>query len=53
YLDDFKALEQMAPAEDLPALERLTEHEVVVIDFAKKELAGDADSLAALLQYLE
>ncbi|MFQ5610376.1 MAG: hypothetical protein ACE5F8_08935, partial [Woeseiaceae bacterium] len=52
YLDDFKALERMAPPEDLPALERLTEHEVVVIEFAKSELAGRADSTAPLLEYL-
>jgi len=53
YLEDFKGLESMAPADDLPALQHLTEHEVVVIDFAKKELSGDADSCAPLLDYLE
>ena len=53
YLDEFNALEQMAPSEDLEALSILTTHEVAVIDFAKKELAGDSGSLAPLLQYLE
>ena len=53
YLDDFTALEQMAPPEDLPALNILTEHEVAVIDFAEKELRGDPDSLVALHRYLE
>jgi dimethylamine/trimethylamine dehydrogenase len=53
YLDEFNALEQMAPAEDLEALKILTTHEVAVIDFAEKELAGDPDSLAPLIQYLE
>jgi dimethylamine/trimethylamine dehydrogenase len=53
YLDDFTALERMAPAADLPALRHLTEHEVIVIDFAKKELAGDADSCIPLLDYLD
>ncbi len=52
YLDDFKALEKMAPPEDLPALARLTEHEVVVIKFAQKELAREPDSTAPLLRYL-
>jgi dimethylamine/trimethylamine dehydrogenase len=52
YLDDFKALEQMAPATDLPALKILTNHEIVVIDFAEKEIAGDPDSITPLLQYL-
>ncbi len=53
YLDEFKALEQMAPAADLPALTILTNHEAVVIDFAKKEIAGDPGSLTPLIQYLE
>ena len=53
YLEEFKALEQMAPLEDLAALNLLTGHEVAVIDFAERELAGDPDSLAPLLQYLE
>jgi dimethylamine/trimethylamine dehydrogenase len=53
YLDEFHALEKMAPFEDLAALNLLTEHEVAVIDFAEKELAGDSDSLLPLLQYLE
>jgi dimethylamine/trimethylamine dehydrogenase len=52
YLDDFHALEQMAPDADLPALNILTDHEVAVIDFAKKEIAGDPSSTTALLQYL-
>jgi hypothetical protein len=42
----------MAPMEDLIALKRLTEHEVVVIDFAQKELAGDQHSVNPLMGYL-
>ncbi len=53
YLDDFTALERMAPAEDQAALKKLTDHEVAAIDFARKELAGDADSADSLLQYLD
>lgn len=53
YLDDFKALEQMAPNEDLAALKILTDHEVAAIAFAEKELAGDPDSLAPLYKYLQ
>jgi len=52
YLDDFRALEGMAPQEDLPGLQVLTEHEVVVIEFAEKELVGDPDSTSPLLHYL-
>ena len=53
YLDDFTALEQMAPPEDRPALNVLTAHEIAVIEFAEKELRGDPDSLVPLNQYLE
>ncbi len=53
YLDDFAGLENLAPAEDLPALNILTEHDVAVIEFAEMELAGDPDSLIPLNRYLE
>lgn len=52
YLDEFEGLEAMAPKDDLPALKRLTEHEIVVIDFAHKELAGDQGSIDPLIGYL-
>jgi len=52
YLDEFHALEQVAPVADLPALGILTDHEVAVIAFAKMEVAGDPNSTAPLLQYL-
>ncbi len=52
YLDDFAALENMAPKEELPPLKILTEHEVVAIEFANREVAGDADSTEPLRRYL-
>jgi dimethylamine/trimethylamine dehydrogenase len=52
YVEDFRALEQMAPIEDLSALNVLTDHEIAVIDFAKKALAGDPDSTTPLYLYL-
>jgi len=52
YLEDFAGLEKMAPPEDLPALQFLTEHEVAAIEFANLELAGNADSLRPLTRYL-
>ena len=52
YLEDFTALERMAPEEDRYALNNLTDHEVAAIEFAKRELAGDPDSLASLYDYL-
>ena len=53
YLEEFTALERMAPEEDQYALNSLTEHEVAAIEFANRELAGDPDSLAPLCDYLK
>ena len=53
YLEEFTALERMAPEEDQYALNSLTEHEVAAIEFANRELAGDPDSLAPLGDYLK
>lgn len=53
YIDEFEALERLAPEADLPALKLLTRHEVVTIEFAGKEVAGEADSTAPLRRYLE
>ena len=53
YIDEFEALEAMAPQDDRDALEQLTWHEIVVINFAQRELAGDPDSTEVLLDYLE
>ena len=53
YVDDFEALERLAPEADLPALKLLTRHEVAAIEFAGTEVAGDADSAAPLHRYLE
>jgi len=53
FVDDFQALERMAPDADLPALKRLTHHETVTIDFANKERTGDRDSDEPLRAYLD
>ena len=52
YLDEFHALEAMAPPADLPLLQELTEHETAVIEFAERELAGKSSSLQPLKLYL-
>ena len=52
YLEDFTALKRMAPEGDLYALNILIGHEVAAIEFAKRELARDPDSLAPLYDYL-
>ena len=53
YVNDFKALEAMAPHEDRPRLALLTEHELAAIRFLDAEAAGLADSAAPLRAYLE
>jgi len=52
YTRAFRALERIAPKEDLPTLKRLTDHEVATIDFARSEINGDPNSVAPLRQYL-
>ena len=52
YIDDFLRLEAMAPAEDLPALNILTEHEVAVVAFAQREKAGDANAADPMRAYI-
>ena len=53
YVDEFEALERLAPEADLPALRLLTRHEHAAIEFAASEAAGEADSTAPLHRYLE
>ncbi len=53
YVDQFRALEKIAPQEDLQALTRLTDHEVVLIEFANKEIERHPNSLEPVRRYLE
>ena len=52
YMPEFRALEAMAPNEDIASLRRLTAHEVAAIEFAKLEQAGDNNSLRPLQVYI-
>ncbi len=52
YIEDFRDLEAMGPPEDQPYLQKLTQHEFAVIDFAEREIAGDPGSTAPMLKYL-
>lgn len=52
YVDDFEALERMAPPADRAILQRMTEHEVVVIEFLRREMAQDASSTEPLKVFL-
>lgn len=53
YIDDFEALEAMAPAEDLAPLRTLTAHEIAAIAFLEREAKGDQSSTQPLVQYLK
>lgn len=52
YVDDFKEIEAMGPAEDQPYLVLMTAHEIAAIDFLHLEAKGDPDSTAPLLDFL-
>jgi dimethylamine/trimethylamine dehydrogenase len=53
YMDDFHGLEAMAPAEDLPMLNILTNHETAAIAFLEREARGEARSTEPMERYLE
>jgi dimethylamine/trimethylamine dehydrogenase len=52
YIDDFNKLESIAPKADRAILRRMTEHEIVAIEFFEREAAGAANSTEPLKQYL-
>ena len=52
YLIEFAALEALAPSEDLPLMQILTNHEFAAIEFAELELAGVNLSIKPLLEYM-
>jgi hypothetical protein len=53
YVEEFGAAERMAPEQDRAALARLTEYELLIIDFAERELTASAGSLEAIRGFLE
>lgn len=52
YIEQLKALEAMAPEDDVQTLRILTNHEVALVAFAKREVAGRLDSLEPIHNYL-
>jgi len=52
YIDEFRELEMQAPPAEREALRRLTQHEVVTIEFARRELAGEREPLSSVRRYL-
>lgn len=53
YIAEYRELARQAPAEHRPAWAALAQHEVVTVEFARRELAGDADATAPLHGYLQ
>ncbi len=52
YVEDFRALEDMAPAEDRPCLEFLTLHETAALEFLALEATEPRESASPLRRYL-
>ena len=52
YIDDFEKLYEIAPMEDRPFIDTLTQHEIAAIEFAKRELTNRADSTTPLTEYI-
>lgn len=53
YVETFRDMERIAPAEDRAALQLLTRHEVAIVAFAALEAAGAEDSTAPLRGFLD
>ena len=43
YVDEFRALEAIGPAEDQPVLAALTAHEIQLIEWLRAEVAATAE----------
>lgn len=52
YLEEFDQLSRLAPPADQHTASIASEHEQVLIDFARREAAGDPHSLASMEQFL-
>ena len=52
FVEEFRQIEQLAPAADLSVVRLLTQHEVAAVEFAVLEVRGDADSHCPLEAFL-
>ncbi|WP_328814232.1 hypothetical protein [Rhodococcus sp. NBC_00297] len=52
-LDDFRWLRTMVRADDVPIVQILIDHEIVLIDYASKEALGDPASLDRVRDHVE
>lgn len=52
FIEKFKALEARGPADDKRALKVLVRHEAALLAFAEQEMAGAADSLSPIRDFL-
>lgn len=53
YIGQFKAMESAGSEQDQSALQALTQHEVVLVEFVTREMAGDTNSLEVIEDQLE
>ena len=52
FIDEFEKLYEIAPMEDRPFIDTLTQHEIAAIEFAKREQIRRADSTLPLTDYI-
>ncbi len=52
YMDEFDQLSRLAPEADQAAASIASDHEQALIDFARREVAGDPESLKPIEQFL-
>ncbi len=53
YIDDFLNLKNLAPTEDKSIIQVMTDHEIVAVEFARRELNNEPNSLDPLLGYIK
>ena len=53
YVEQFQETLDLAPTEDKPILQQTVDHEIVLIEFANKELQGDSTALATIEAHLK
>lgn len=53
YIDEFAAMDRAVPESDRPLIRLLIDHELAQIEFGRREVAGDPDSHAPLVAFLQ
>jgi len=53
FIEEFESVLEMGDAADAPTLQVLVDHEVAMLEFARRELAGSPDALTPLHAFLD